>query len=801
MSNQKSSSLKGELLSKLIRSANKDQDLDIDNLPNKIYLLPVTERPFFPAQTLPMIMNEKFWLPSMQAMTKEKSKLGGMIMTLSDSADNLKPQTFALTGTLARIHHPLRSSKKVQFIAEGIRRFRVTNFLTTTPPFLVEVEYPETIALDDKEELYKGYAANIISTLKEMMRHNPGHNEELKFFLNRFTANEPSAMSDFAAGLTSANAGELQSVLDLHHLDRRMDRVLYLVKKELEMVKIQAQIRQDVEAKLSEHQRKFFLKEQLKVIQKELGIAKDDKTADIERLRARIDKLTLSEEANKKAETEFDKLAILEPGSSEYASTRNYLDTLTQLPWGKSTTDNLDIEQVRKTLDGAHEGLDDVKDRLLEFISVGKLTQSISGSVILLIGPPGVGKTSIGRAIANSLGRNFYRFSVGGLRDESEIKGHRRTYVGAMPGKLIQAMKDAGSENPVIMLDEIDKLGRSHQGDPAAALLEVLDPEQNHEFLDHYLDVRFDLSKVLFVCTANQLDTIPQPLLDRMEVMRLSGYLTEEKVSIANKHLWPRLLEKNGLKKSQVSIGSSTFKAVAEGYARESGVRNMEKQLAKIVRKCATKVAAGNKKKISIKPDDLPKYLGRASFSGDEKKHGVGIVTGLAWTAMGGATLYIESSRVHQMGRGLKLTGKLGEVMQESANIAYSYLLSHLEHYDIAPSFFAESLVHLHVPAGATPKDGPSAGITMATALVSLAKNRPIRKKVGMTGELTLTGEVLAVGGIREKLVAAKRIKIKEVILPKACESDYEDLPESVKKGLTVHFVGHYDEVFEILFP
>lgn len=566
------------------------------------------------------------------------------------------------------------------------------------------------------------------------------------------------------------------------------------------MARLQGEISAEVNRTISDHQRTFFLKEQLKVIQKELGLSKDDRTADIEQFRDRLEGKHPPEAVSKKIEEELNKLSVLETGSPEYAVTRNYLDWATALPWGLYHQDKLDIAHARKVLDRDHDGLDDVKQRILEFLAVGAFKGSVSGSIILLVGPPGVGKTSIGHSIAESLGRPFYRFSVGGMRDEAEIKGHRRTYIGAMPGKFVQAFKDVGVMNPVIMLDEIDKLGSSHQGDPASALLETLDPEQNNQFLDHYLDLRLDLSKVLFVCTANTLDSIPGPLLDRMDVIRLSGYISEEKLAIAKHHLWPRQLERAGLRKSQLRITDKALRNVIEGYAREAGVRNLEKQLAKIVRKSIMKLLEDREQKIVIKPADLVELLGAAPFRTEKTLKGTGIITGLAWTSMGGATLPVEATRIHTLNRGFKLTGKLGEVMRESAEIAYSFICANLKTYRADTSFFDQAFVHMHVPEGATPKDGPSAGVTMASALLSLARNQAPRSGLAMTGEITLTGQVLPVGGIREKVIAARRQSIFELIIPEANRGDYEELPAYLKEGMQIHFANHFRDVARKLF-
>ncbi len=480
--------------------------------------------------------------------------------------------------------------------------------------------------------------------------------------------------------------------------------------------------------------------------------------------------------------------------------TRNYLDWATSVPWGLYGEDKLDLNRARQVLDRHHAGMDDIKARITEFLAVGAYKGEISGSIVLLVGPPGVGKTSIGKSIAESLGRPFYRFSVGGMRDEAEIKGHRRTYIGALPGKLVQALKEVQVMNPVIMLDEIDKMGASYQGDPASALLETLDPEQNVEFLDHYLDLRLDLSKVLFVCTANTLDSIPGPLLDRMEVIRLSGYIAEEKLAIAKRHLWPRQLEKAGVDKARVRLSDAALKALIEGYAREAGVRQLDKQLGKLVRKAVVRLLDEPEATVKIGPRDLEHYLGMPHFRREQVLAGVGIITGLAWTSMGGATLPIEATRIHSLNRGFKLTGQLGEVMKESAEIAYSYIAANLAQYGGDPSFFDQAFVHLHVPEGATPKDGPSAGISMASALLSLARGQAPKRGVAMTGELTLTGQVLAIGGVREKVIAARRQKLSELILPEANRGDYEELPAYLREGMTVHFARRFAEVARVLF-
>jgi ATP-dependent Lon protease len=768
-------------------------------LPSEICLLPISERPFFPPQTLPILMNEESWRDTIEYINDEHDNITGLVLVKNPLPENAKPEEFYTVGTLVKIHHPVLASGKVQFIAEGLQRFRIKKWVRKDPPFIVQVEYPTEPRYNKTDEL-KAYAVAIINTLKELVPLNPLYSEELKFFLNRFDPNEPSQLSDFAASVTTATREALQEVLETVHLKRRMEKVLVLIKRELEVAQLQKNIQDQVEETLSEHQRRFFLREQLKAIQKELGIAKDDKTADMERFERNIAAKTLPEAASVKFYEELDKLAVLESGSPEYAVTRNYLEVFSKMPWGVQTEDNLRLRSAQTSLDKEHAGLKDVKERIIEFLAVAALKNELSGSILLLVGPPGVGKTSIGRSIANALNRKFFRFSVGGMRDEAEIKGHRRTYIGAMPGKIIQALMETGAANPVIMLDEIDKIGSSYQGDPSSALLEVLDPEQNNQYLDHYLDARCDLSKVLFICTANQLDTIPRPLLDRMEIIRLSGYILEEKVQIATRHLWPKQLQKANLTSSKIRLTESGLKALIDGYAREAGVRNLDKLLAKIIRKCAVDIVNGKIKKMSISRKNLVEFLGTPIFGKESLLKGVGIVTGLAWTSLGGVTLSIEAAKIHSSSRGFKLTGQLGEVMKESADIAYSYIASHLTNYGAAADCLNKQYIHLHVPEGATPKDGPSAGITMASALISLVLNKKVKARIAMTGELTLSGAVLAVGGIREKVIAAKREGINKLILPKAVEGRYAKLPDHIKKGLKVNFVSQFDEVFQLLF-
>jgi ATP-dependent Lon protease len=774
--------------------------LPAQQLPDKLYIIPIHNRPFFPAQVLPVIVNQQPWGRTLARVSNTEHKCLAVFFvdTPPDEHGEFDLDSLPEHGTLVRVHHVSEEGGKLQFVAQGLTRVRIRGWLSRRGPYLAEVEYPQ--APNDPRDEVKAYGMALINAIKELLPLNPLYSEELKNYLNRFSPNDPSPLTDFAAALTTAPGRELQEVLDTVPILKRMEKVLPLLRKEVEVGRLQKELSAEVNKQIGERQREFFLKEQLKLIQKELGISKDDKSADREEFLARLEGKTLPAQAQKRIDEELNKLSILETGSPEYAVTRNYLDWATALPWGIHGQDKLDLGRARKVLDKHHAGMDDIKQRITEFLAVGAFKGEIAGSIVLLVGPPGVGKTSIGKSIAESLGRPFYRFSVGGMRDEAEIKGHRRTYIGAMPGKLVQALKEAEVMNPVIMLDEIDKMGSSYQGDPASALLETLDPEQNVEFLDHYLDLRLDLSKVLFVCTANTLDSIPGPLLDRMEVIRLSGYITEEKLAIAKRHLWPKQLEKAGVPKARLSISDAALRAVIEGYAREAGVRQLEKQLGKLVRKAVVKLLDDPEAKIRIGAKDLEEALGMPVFRNERVLAGTGVITGLAWTSMGGATLPIEATRIHTLNRGFKLTGQLGEVMKESAEIAYSYVSSHLKQFGGDPTFFDQAFVHLHVPEGATPKDGPSAGITMASALLSLARNQAPKKGVAMTGELTLTGQVLPIGGVREKVIAARRQKIFELILPEANRGSYEELPDYLKEGLTVHFAKRYGDVAKVLF-
>ncbi len=769
-------------------------------LPEHLPIIPLRPRPAFPAILIPLHIAGADKVAIIRQVADSATKTLGLVL-VENVDDKDEPTNLHDVGVAGKIVKVLNAEEEsIQVLVNCLERFTIEELHETPQGLHATVAYQHEKPLSDHQEL-KAYSMAIISTLKELVKINPLYSEEIKMFLGRSSMDDPGRLADFAANLTSADGQELQEVLATFDVRARIERVLVLLKKELEVSRLQSKISKQIEKNISEQQRQFFLKEQLKTIKKELGLEKEGKTSEIEKFQKRLEGLTLNDEAQKAIDEELEKLQLIEPTSPEYNVSRNYLDWLTILPWGKNTKDSYDIAKAKRALDRDHFGLDDVKDRILEFIAVGKMKGDISGSILCLVGPPGVGKTSIGKSVAAALNRNFYRFSLGGMRDEAEIKGHRRTYIGAMPGKFIQAMKQADSANPVLMLDEIDKIGASYQGDPASALLEVLDPEQNNTFRDHYLDVPFDLSNVLFIATANQLDTIPAPLLDRMELIRLSGYIMDEKVEIAKRYLIPKALENHGLSKEQVTIRKDALKKIIDNYAREAGVRGLENRIKKIMRKAAMEFASDRVEKLTIRKNNVEDYLGKPVFSQDELfKNVPGIVTGLAWTSMGGATLQIEASAMPSKSKGFKQTGQLGKVMVESCEIAYSYVMGHLADYGLPENFLDEHFIHIHVPAGATPKDGPSAGVTMTTALLSMISKKPVRPKLGMTGELTLTGQVLPIGGVKEKTIAARRSGLKILIFPESNRKDFEDLPDYLREGIEVHFAKIYRDVYNVAF-
>ncbi|MEL0231086.1 MAG: endopeptidase La [Deltaproteobacteria bacterium] len=772
-----------------------------DLFPEQLLIVPLYDRPLFPKMMLPVIISDEELEQHMMKVMKDSLKYIGLVFSFRENEED--EGKLSETGVVAKIVQASKQANApLQVVVQVMERFEIVKLQKEKPVIQARVRYWYDSDPGSEEEL-KAYSVSIINAIKELVQLNPLFKEELGLLMGRVNLKEPGTLADFSASMTTASGKELQKILETRRIKQRIEKALILLKHELEVSKLQSRISQKIEERMSQQQREFFLREQLKEIKKELGLSKEGKETEVEKYLARIRKLKLTEEARERIDEEIEKLRLIEPASPEYNVSRAYLDWLTILPWGVYSKDFFDLKRARRILDRDHFGLKDVKDRILELISVGIINNDLAGTIVLLVGPPGTGKTSIGQSIAKSLGRKFYRFSLGGMRDEAEIKGHRRTYIGALPGKFINAIKTCKTSNPVIMLDEIDKIGASFQGDPASALLEVLDPEQNKDFLDHYLDVRFDLSKVLFICTANTLETIPAPLLDRMEQIRLSGYILEEKLEIARRHLLPKQLKMHGLKRSQLSLPKTVLREMIDGYAREAGVRSLENNIKKLLRKAARKIVEDGQEKVSISRSELPDYLGQRMFAEETrfKKPKIGVITGLAYTAMGGATLHIEATSVEAKNPGFKQTGQLGDVMVESSEIAYTFIRARLNPQKKTEKFFDRNHIHLHVPAGATPKDGPSAGITMACALYSLAKQKPIIPNLAMTGELTLTGLVMPIGGVKEKTIAARRAGVTQLLFPDENRKDYEELDESITEGITPYFVKNFDEVLKIGFP
>lgn len=677
---------------------------------------------------------------------------------------------------------------------------------------MVEVDNVAHEEFQVTEEV-KALTAEIVKTIRDIIALNPLYRESVLQMMQagQRVVDNPIYLSDMGAALTGAESHELQDVLEETNIPKRLYKALSLLKKEYELSKLQQRLGREVEEKIKQTHRKYLLQEQLKIIKKELGLEKEDKDAIEEKFRERLKDRTVPQHIMDVINEELNKLGLLDNHSSEFNVTRNYLDWLTSMPWGTNSEENLELRQAKEVLEEDHYGMDDVKKRILEFIAVSQLRGSTQGKILCFYGPPGVGKTSIARSIARALNREYFRFSVGGMTDVAEIKGHRRTYVGAMPGKIIQCLKKTKTENPLVLIDEVDKIGRGYQGDPSSALLELLDPEQNANFLDHYLDVPVDLSKVLFICTANITDTIPEPLRDRMEMINVSGYVAQEKLAIAEKYLVPQLRTLCGLDEQKVKINPEALNLLIRQYCRESGVRNLQKQVEKVFRKVAFRIVSGEETAVDVTSNNLQDYVGKPLFTVDRMYDITppGVVMGLAWTAMGGSTLFIETSlrrprdppgKDGPKDGSLEVTGQLGDVMKESAKIAYTFARSFLMKEQPDNEFLVSSHIHLHVPEGATPKDGPSAGCTIVTALLSLATNTALRQNVAMTGELSLTGKILPVGGIKEKTIAAKRAGVTCIILPAENRKDFSDLPEYITEGLEVHFVENYSEIYNIVF-
>lgn len=830
------SDLESDFQVKLKPSSGKD---DLPKLPEIVVIIPIMNSPIFPGMIAPIILSEEKFTPELDesllktgyvALNLVKNDLKddeGSIIPEEDidfDKREIKSGDIYKVGVLCKVVKKLKlPDGSVNVLVHGMKRYRASEILSESPILKTRIEVFDDI-LETDEEL-DAYTRSVINQVKKLSEINPYFNEEMK--LAMLNSPSPGSLADLVAFAISLDIPEAQDFLETLVVKKRFAKLLVYLKREKDVADIQKKISDEVNDKVNKYQREYFLREQLKVIRSELGMEEDEKSRDIKRIKEELEKVGMPEDVLKTAKEELERLELIPDSSPEYNVARTYLTWLIDLPWKKQTTDDLDINTSKKILDKDHYGLEKPKERILEFLAVRKLKPGYDGTILCLAGPPGVGKTSLGKSIAAALGRTFYRFSLGGMRDEAEIKGHRRTYVGAMPGKIIQALKRVEVNNPVIMLDEIDKIGKSFQGDPASALLEVLDPEQNSTFIDNYLDIPFDLSKVLFIATANYINDIPEALLDRMEVIELSGYTLEEKVAITTKWIIPRQLKKHGLQKADFSLNLNVIKKIIADYAREPGVRVLEQHIAKLCRRAALdKVSKpkGKAKKFVPTVENLESMLGSPRFHSDsaEKKNKPGVVTGLAWTAYGGEILFIETLPLK--GKGFKLTGQLGGVMNESASLAYSYVKKILQNQidtdtaatkkkagtkkpvkgtpvvveHEAEDYLASHEVHLHLPAGATPKDGPSAGITMALALYSLATNKAVDSNIAMTGELSLTGKVLPVGGIKEKVLAAKRAGITTIILPKQNEKDLKEVPVLHRKGMKFFPVSHFDEVLKI---
>ena len=837
----------------------------VADLPSEVVIIPIVNSPIFPGMIAPIILSEDKYTPELDSYLTKNNYVALNLVKFKDfgegqevlqemdeeqisyeeesedteysgsasdiSPKGITPKDIYRVGVLCKVIKKLKlPDGSVNLLVHGMKRYRAVEYVVDAPLLIAKTEVFNDIHEPDEE--LDAYTRSVINQVKKLSEINPYFNEEMK--LAMLNSPSPGSLADLVAFALSLDVPEAQDFLETLVVKKRFAKLLVYLKREKDVADIQKKITDEVNDKVNKYQREYFLREQLKVIRNELGLDEDDKAKDMKKIKEGIEEGNLPEEAKKAALEELERLESIPDSSPEYNVTRTYLNWMVHLPWNKATDDKVDMEAAKKILEKDHYGLEKPKERIMEFLAVRKLKPEYDGTILCLAGPPGVGKTSLGHSIAKALNRKFYRFSLGGMRDEAEIKGHRRTYVGAMPGKLIQALKRVEVNNPVIMLDEIDKIGKSFQGDPASALLEVLDPEQNKTFIDNYLDVPFDLSKVLFIATANYVGEIPEALLDRMELIELSGYTIEEKLSIATKWVIPKQLKKHGLVSKEFTLSQLVLKALVSDYAREPGVRVMEQLIAKLCRRAALeKVSSKKFKKYAPTVNDLEKVLGPKRFETDKAQKPLmpGVVTGLAWTAFGGDILFVES--IPLKGKGFKLTGQLGDVMGESANMAYSYIKRVLQgqieeeikkkakttkkvvkktpskeapatavvqapNAEEATDFLATHEIHLHLPAGATPKDGPSAGITMALALYSLATNQMVRGDVAMTGELSLTGKVLPVGGIKEKVLAAKRAGIKTIILPWQNEKDLKEVPERHRKGMQFFPVKHFDEVLKI---
>ena len=767
-------------------------------IPYELPLLPTRDVVIFPFMLMPLLVGRDL---SVNAVNEALSRDRLIFVSAQKDPSIELPEADDIysVGTVCMIMRMVKSEDKIKIIVQGIARARIEEFLQFNPFIKVRIRPISERAVSELSMETEAHIRLVRESLEKAANFGKPIPPELINLANAI--DDPGKLADLVAANMGLKTKEAQEILETVDPELRLKKVANLLLKEVELLSLQHKIQAEAREEMNKAQREYFLREQLKAIQKELG-EKDERQEEIEEFQKKIEKAKMPPEVRKEAEKQLKRLAKMHPDAAEAAVVRTYLEWLTELPWRKSSRDRLDIKRAKEILDRDHYNLEKVKDRILEYLSVLKLKKKAKGAILCFVGPPGVGKTSLGRSIAEAMGRKFVRVSLGGVRDEAEIRGHRRTYVGALPGKIIQGIKQAGTNNPVFMLDEIDKLGSDFRGDPASALLEVLDPEQNHAFVDHYIGLPFDLSKVFFICTANIVDTIPAPLLDRMEVIEIPGYTEEDKLEIAKRHIIPRQLKENGLSPEEVSFTESAIVEIIRYYTREAGLRNLEKQIASVLRKIARRKAEGEKGPFRITAKTVEKLLGPPKYIPEEerpKEDEVGVAVGLAWTPTGGEIMHIEAAVLKGKGK-LILTGHLGDVMKESAQAAVSYIRSRAAQFGIDEEFYYNNDIHIHVPAGAIPKDGPSAGITIATALISALTGVPARKDVAMTGEITLRGRVLPIGGLREKALAARRAGIYKVVIPKRNMKDLEDVPKFLKRDVEFIPVEHMDEVVEIAF-
>jgi ATP-dependent Lon protease len=770
----------------------------IEELPEKLPILPLRNSVLFPGSIIPIDVGRRKSVRLVEEAIAKERPIIGILTQREARVDDPSPRDMYDIGCAARILKVIKLAKdNFSVILQGIARFHLREFVSVDPYAIASVEFVHDPRVMDVE--LDALVLNLRDVAKRVIKLMPELPKEASALVDSVT--DAGQLADLLTSNLDVPVEEKQRVLETFDLKARLRTVLTYLTRQLEVLQVRERINSQVQEEMGRNQREYVLRQQMKAIKEELGEL-DDAAGDLEEFREKIEKAGMPEEAEKAAGKQLERLKSMQPASSEYTVTRTYLEWLVELPWSNSTEDLIDIKDVRRVLDEDHYDLDKVKKRIVEYIAVRKLKADKKGPILCLVGPPGVGKTSLGKSIARSIGRKFWRVSLGGVRDEAEIRGHRRTYVGSLPGRIIQGMKKAGTNNPVFMLDEIDKLGHDFRGDPASALLEVLDPEQNNSFSDHYLEVAFDLSKVMFIATANIMDTVPPALRDRLEIIELPGYTRQEKLNISKQFLVPRQIDEHGLTKSQIQFADEAVLEVIDFYTREAGVRNCERELANICRAVAVTVAEGKSPDdtTAIAQTDVQKYLGAQKYQPDvaERTGECGVATGLAWTPVGGDIIFVEASRMPGKGN-LVLTGQLGDVMKESAQAALSFVRSHAESFAIDPKFLEGTDLHLHIPAGAIPKDGPSAGVTMFTALVSLLLKRKIRPDVAMTGEITLRGSVLPVGGIKEKVLAAHRAGIRRVVMPDRNRKDLEDIPEEVRHEMEIFFIKRMEEILPLV--